>query len=166
MQNRFTFKDSMLFLLVGVVGLLAFLSMQAGDRLWREMQKLESKMSDIERSGDGGGSAGIDDMRRELAELKTAIASRPINVHVTGVAASGTAAPAPAVDPMGGDVAADTSADGDVRDSAWARPGVEIAWQETPRFTTNPESIPGYAAGGEFTEIFGAQLPRITPYLS
>ena len=95
MQNRFTFKDSMLFLLIGVVGLLAFLSMQAGDRLWREMQKLESKMSDIERSGGSGSTAGIDDLRQELAALKTAIASRPINVHVTGVAASGTAAPAP-----------------------------------------------------------------------
>ncbi len=166
MQNRFTFKDSMLFLLIGVVGLLAFLSMQAGDRLWREMQKLESKMSDIERSGDGGGSAAMEDVRRELAELKTAIASRPINVHVTGVAASGTAAPAPAAEAMGEEaVAADTPADG-ARDTEWARPGVAIAWQETPAFTTDPQSVPGYAEGGEFTEIFGAQLPRITPYLS
>ena len=52
------------------------------------------------------------------------------------------------------------------RDDSWARDGVEISWQSTPAFTTDPAGVPGFATGGEFTEIFSAQLPRITPYLS
>ena len=32
--------------------------------------------------------------------------------------------------------------------------------------TSNPRDVPGFAEGGEFTEIFSAQPPRFTPFLS
>ncbi|MBX3386139.1 MAG: hypothetical protein KF768_06190 [Phycisphaeraceae bacterium] len=53
-----------------------------------------------------------------------------------------------------------------VRDESWARPGVEIKWQPAPAFTTDPRSQPDFQVGGEFTEIYEAQMARLTPYIS
>lgn len=52
------------------------------------------------------------------------------------------------------------------RDTTWARPGVEIEWQQPWKFWSEPSETPGFVPGGEFTEIFSAQPARITPYLS
>ena len=51
------------------------------------------------------------------------------------------------------------------RDESWARPGVPIAWQAPWTFTTDPRSIKGYTTGKAFTEIFEAQLAKLTPYI-
>ncbi len=52
------------------------------------------------------------------------------------------------------------------RSESWARPGVKIEWQEPWEFASDPRRQPGFAEGGEFTEIFEGQPAKITPYLS
>lgn len=52
------------------------------------------------------------------------------------------------------------------RDESWARPGVKIEWQKPWDFATDPRTQPGFAEGGEFTEIFEAQPPKVTPNIA
>ena len=52
------------------------------------------------------------------------------------------------------------------RDESWARPGVEIAWQPVPDYTIDPTAFDDYEPGGEFVEIFEAQMPKIMPHLA
>ncbi|MDA0803258.1 MAG: ABC transporter substrate-binding protein [Planctomycetota bacterium] len=52
------------------------------------------------------------------------------------------------------------------RDESWGRPGVDVVWSGPMVASTDPRQTPGFRAGGEVTEIFGAQPARITPYLS
>jgi len=52
------------------------------------------------------------------------------------------------------------------RDESWARPGVKIEWQEPWGFATDPKSQQGFSEGGEFTEIFEGQPPKVTPNIS
>jgi peptide/nickel transport system substrate-binding protein len=51
------------------------------------------------------------------------------------------------------------------RDESWARPGVEINWQEPMRVVNDPRYQEGFAAGGRFKETFNAQPSTITPYI-
>ena len=167
MQNRFGLKEFVLLLAVGIVGILVILAMIQSDRGWSKLSLMQSKISELEQflmSGDSG-SGDMESLRKELADLKTAIASRPINVHVSGVAAnsSSVSANTSSQDTSVDDAAAGNSSS---RDESWARPGVEIAWQEPWTFTSNPEDVPGFRRGGEFTDIFGAQPARITPILA
>ena len=50
--------------------------------------------------------------------------------------------------------------------ASWARPGVKVESWPAPHPATDPESIPGFAVGGEFTELFEAQPAKLTPYIS
>jgi len=52
------------------------------------------------------------------------------------------------------------------RNDAWARPGVKVEHWAAPAPSTDPEKVPGYAAGGEFTELFEAQPAKLVPYIS
>ena len=167
MQNRFGLKDFVLLLAVGIVGVLVILAMIQSDRGWEKLSMMESKVGELERFLTSGqsGSGDIESVRQELADLKTAIASRPINVHVSGVAATAGTISAEGDNDKGGDGAESFDAE-PARDVSWARPGVEIAWQEPWTFTHNPKDVPGYRRGGEFADIIGAQPARITPVLS
>ena len=51
------------------------------------------------------------------------------------------------------------------RDESWARPGIPIEWQEPWGFANDPRQQPGFAEGGEFTDLFEAQPAKLTPYL-
>ena len=168
MQNRFGLKDFVLLLSVGIVGVLVILAMIQSDRGWEKLSLMESKVGELERflmSGESG-SGDIESLRQELSELKTAIASRPINVHVSGVAATaGTISAEGGNDAL--DQGEDSASSGEAaRDASWARPGVEIAWQEPWTFASDPRDVPGFHRGGEFTDIFSAQPARITPILA
>jgi peptide/nickel transport system substrate-binding protein len=55
---------------------------------------------------------------------------------------------------------------GGPRDQSWARAGVAVEWQPEPAFASDPASQPGFAEGGEFTEIFEAQPAKLVPYIS
>lgn len=159
MQNRFGFKDFVILAVVFVVGLLVALQMTQTDRAWARIGDIQAKMAEIEKQVASGGNS---DLLREISDLKTAIATRPININLGGV--SGADVSVGSGSPDGGGMPAAVGSDR--RDESWARPGVAIAWQDGPAFTNNPESVPGFSEGGEFTEIFGARMPRITPYLS
>ena len=81
MQNRFGFKDFVLLVVILVIGLLVVLQMLQADRVWSRIGDIQSKMSEIEQQIAMGGN---DDLRRELSELKTLIATRPININLGG----------------------------------------------------------------------------------
>ncbi len=164
MQNRFGFKDFVLLAVVLAVGLLVFLSMIQSDRGWDRLGDLQSKLDEVESRLASSGSGDLDDIRRELSELKTAIATRPININLGGVAAGGVEVSTDGWNAQGASNSA-TSTSGK-RDESWARVGVPIDWQEPWGFASEPSEVPGFRRGGEFTEVFGAQPARITPYLS
>jgi peptide/nickel transport system substrate-binding protein len=159
MQNRFGFKDFVILAVVFIVGVLVALQMQQTDRAWARIGDIQAKMTEIEKQFASGGN---DDLRREISELKTAIANRPININLGGVSSRDVSVGTD--DPM---VPDGTNAEAaTAMDESWARPGVKIARRESTGFTSDPEAVPGFKDGGEFTEIFGARMPRITPYLS
>ncbi len=159
MQNRFGFKDFVILAVVFIVGVLVALQMQQTDRAWARIGDIQAKMTEIEKQFASGGN---DDLRREISELKTAIANRPININLGGVSAGDVSVGSS--DPMGTEPASGQTEK--ATDESWARPGVAIARQDSTGFTSNPDLVPGFQEGGEFTEIFGARMPRITPYLS
>ena len=167
MQNRFGLKDFVLLIVVGVVGLLVILGMFQADRGWEKLSTVESKLSELEQiltSGDSN-SAELDALREELVSLKKAIAAQPTHVHAPGetvaVTSSDRGTPQPSTETDSG-----ATASSEDRDTSWARPGVEIAWQEPWTFANSPEDVPGFRRGGEFTDIFGAQPARITPIIA
>ena len=51
-------------------------------------------------------------------------------------------------------------------DESWARPGVKVEHWAAPHCAIDPSTIPGFAVGGEFTELFEAQPAKLTPYIS
>lgn len=162
MQNRFGVKDFVIILLVCITGLLVFLSMNQADRQWKEFLGLTSKIDSIERQAarvqttlDTAEITAIRDrlntLSRDMAEVKQQIAS--------GVKVSGTTS---------GSAAAGTPADSNAateRDESWAVKGIPIAWQPERVFDTLPQSQPGYAEGGELTEIFNAQPQTVMPLI-
>ena len=168
MQNRFGLKDGIMLFLVSLVFLFVILGMYSTERVLEQVQQVESKVAELERAGAAGGdsSASLSELREELNGLRDAIIARPVNVYVTGAAGGAAMAP-PAVETSDSWETADRSASkSNKRDESWARPGVAIDWQEPWAMGSQPADVPGFSDGGEFTEIFGAQLPRITPYLS
>ena len=162
MQNRFGFKDFVLLVVVLGVGLLVLLQMLQSDRVWDRLDDIQAKVGEIEQQVGGGGDTEA--IRDELNQLRTAIATRPININLGGVSAEG-------ISVGGGDAALGGTGAGTIeaptaRDESWARAGVPIAWQEPWDFASDPKDVPGFRRGGEFTEIFNAQPAKITPYLS
>ena len=51
-------------------------------------------------------------------------------------------------------------------DESWARPGVKVEHWAAPHCAIDPSTIPGFAVGGEFTELFEAQPAKLTPYIA
>ena len=49
---------------------------------------------------------------------------------------------------------------------AWARPGVKIERWPAPHSASDPAKTAGFAAGGEFVELFEAQPAKLVPYIS
>ncbi len=49
---------------------------------------------------------------------------------------------------------------------AWARPGVKVNHWPAPSPATDPTEVPGFAAGGEFVELFEAQPAKVVPYIA
>ena len=83
MQNRFGFKDFVTLSVLFVVGILVFLLMLESDRVYEDMQGIKNKMSEIEKQVAAGGNQ--QDLLKELSALKTAIATRPININLGGI---------------------------------------------------------------------------------
>ncbi len=53
------------------------------------------------------------------------------------------------------------------RDTSWARDdGTPIDWQPPKSFASDPRDMEGYRVGGEFVEIFEAQMPKVMPFIA
>ena len=96
-------------------------------------------------------------LQRDVLEKLGAIEKRLATATAGGLAPSA----APSAAPRAATVAAPAA-----RDESWARPGVAIEWQPPWEFATDPRSKPGFAEGGEFTEIFEGQPPKIVPLIA
>lgn len=137
MQNRFNFKDGVMFVLLFTIGILVVMGMYGNDRVLDKVREVESKITELEGA-----------ITARQASSHTGFSSEQSRLEREAMrAGTSSETPAPRLD-------------------AWARTGYEIAWQVPWVPATNPEDVPGYQKGGEFTEIFGAQPPRISPYLS
>jgi peptide/nickel transport system substrate-binding protein len=86
--------------------------------------------------------AKLDGIEQQLAQLGRKVESGVALAPGVGAAAAGAA--------------------GD----SWARPGVRIERWTAPRAATDPTKVPGFAIGGEFTELFEAQPAKLVPYIS
>jgi len=92
-------------------------------------------------------------MSAKLADIEQQVAQVNRKLESGAVAAHGASAGAAA----GNGVATDES---------WARPGVKVEHWAAPHCAIDPSTIPGFAVGGEFTELFEAQPAKLTPYIS
>jgi peptide/nickel transport system substrate-binding protein len=94
------------------------------------------------------------DLRAKLAEIEQQVSQLARRIE-SGAA---MAVPRPAAG-----VPAASSAAGD---DSWARPGVKVERWAPPHPETDPGSVPGFALGGEFTELFEAQPAKLVPFIS
>lgn len=147
MQNRFGLKDLVLLLLVVVTVVLTALSMRQSDRAFARNELLLKRLQDVE------GQVGRIDSR--LGEVGAAVNGVKSAID-QGIKVSGSSAPSTS---SGGGAAAGGA-------TSWARPGVKIIEQPPMDFSTDPRAQPGFAEGGEFTEIWEAQTKVLTPDIS
>lgn len=141
MQNRFGLKDFLLYVLVVGLGVVVLLKMRQFDRAWEKNQEVLAKLQRLETQ-----------VGRVENKLDSGVMV-PVGTGSPGVAAPGQPAAA------------------GNRDESWARKGddgkvIEIHWQPPYLPATNPAEQPGFQMGGDFTEIYEAQLARLTPYIS
>ena len=95
-------------------------------------------------------------MSAKLADIEQQVAQVNRKLESGGVVARGASAGA----------AAATAGNGVSTDESWARPGVKVEHWAAPHCAIDPATIPGFAVGGEFTELFEAQPAKLTPYIS
>ena len=93
-------------------------------------------------------------MSAKLADIEQQVAQVNRKLESGGVVARGASA---------GTAAA---GNGVSTDESWARPGVKVEHWAAPHCAIDPATIPGFAMGGEFTELFEAQPAKLTPYIS
>ena len=94
-------------------------------------------------------------MSAKLADIEQQVAQVNRKLESGGVVARGASA---------GTAAA--ARNGVSTDESWARPGVKVEHWAAPHCAIDPATIPGFAVGGEFTELFEAQPAKLTPYIS
>ncbi len=163
MQNKFGLKDFVLMVLVVLVGVFTLLNIKEGDRRWEKTQELLNKVGTVEQqvakldrnfkenqAVTQDVLTKIDDVGAQLSNLESMLASGELRID-------------PSARPS-----IQGSADTRSRSSeSWARPGgVPIQWQPRIDFASAPYGMEGYRIGGEFTEVFGAQLSKLTPVLA
>ncbi len=138
MQNKFGLKDFVLLVVMVIVGLSVWLGMYQRDGQKNDMQTALSKLSKLEGQ-----------LARLEATIEAGVAAAPRG----GAAAT----------PMAADTTPEPSGP---RDESWARPGLKIEWQTPLTYVNDPSKDPAFRPGGEFTEVYEAQLARLTPYIS
>ncbi len=164
MQNKFGLKDFVLMVLVVLVGVFTLMNIKEGDRRWEKTQELLNKVGTVEQqvakldrnlqeteTAIQEVMTGIAAVEGQLANLDDRLSSGAFSVNVGAGSNSNTGS-------------ANTA--GNARGS-WARPGsVPIQWQPRVEFASEPYDMEGYRLGGEFTEVFPAQLSKLTPVLA
>jgi peptide/nickel transport system substrate-binding protein len=151
MQNRFSLKDFVLYVLIGIVLIVAILSMKQNDRAFDELTKSNERLRSVE-SQLGRMDTTVGGIQKQLQTVSQQIES---GVRVSGPAAPGQTNPSATTPPPAG-----------ARDESWARPGVAVEWQPPMAFESDPRKQPGFVEGGEITEIWEAQTKVITPAIA
>lgn len=170
MNNRFGFKDFVIIVLLLAIGISVWLAMFQKDRDRVLMQGVREKLDGIvqqtARLERGSGGATDPELVRSLSELTSgvnalrgeisALRSSGVSIAPGGerVADPGTSTPGAAV------------ASGAAVAQTWARPDVPVEVFPQWGFFTDPRTQPGFREGGEFTEIYEAQLQKVVPFIS
>ena len=139
MQNRFGLKDFVLLaVLLATLGSV-WLSMVQKTRMELTQQDAKAKLAEIEQQ--------VAQLSRKVEKGFEQLPQAALDAAAAGGARASAGQPAPAAD-------------------GWARPGVKVERWPSPRPESDPEGQPGFALGGEFTELFEAQPAKLTPYIS
>jgi peptide/nickel transport system substrate-binding protein len=149
MQNRFGIKDFVIILGLMVIAVSVWLTMAQDDRRFRQNGEMNSRISTLEQqlAQINDRLEGVTSIGDQVSQISETLRN---GVAIVGGGNGGTeTAPPPA----------------DEKDSAWGRPGIEIAWQEPWDLARDPSGMEGYRVGGEFTEAFNAQPSKLTPIL-
>lgn len=141
MQNRFGLKDFVLFVFLAVLGLCVLLAIKQADRQWESTRALLDRVNSLEAQ-----------LNRISDKLDQGVGARTAPAGSSAWSGSGT---------VGGAGGA-----GSERDESWARSGVKVQWQPAYAPATDPRADPNFQAGGEFSEVWEAQFPRLTPFIS
>jgi len=107
--------------------------------IWLAMVQEDRRWEEVQTA-----AAKIGEIEKQIARLERSLDERPVVA-------------APAADAQAG---APRQADA----HPWARPGVPVTVSEPWDFTTDPYDDPAMSMGGEFTEFFEGQPPKVTPY--
>lgn len=134
MQNNFGLKDLIVIALILGLFVSVWVAIYQDDRRWDKTVEANAKLEALEK---------------QIVRLETEITRRPVVV-------AGQGAPMPGGQPVTTDTAP-ASTD-------WAREGVEVTVSEPWTFTSDPRDDEGFTPGGEFTEIYEGQPPKLTPY--
>ncbi len=163
MQNKFGLKDFVLMVLVVLVGVFTLLNIKEGDRRWEKTQELLNKVGTVEQqvakldrnfkenqAVTRDVLTKIDDVGAQLSNLESMLASGELRI-----------------DPSARPSLQSNAGTRSRSSESWARSGgVPIQWQPKIEFASEPYDMEGYRLGGEFTEVFGAQLSKLTPVLA
>ncbi len=156
MENRFGLKDFIIIIGLLVIALSVWLTMAQDDRRWKQNSEMLTRITSLEQQ-----LAQVDDQLKRIPSIDSEVA-RISETLRSGIAVIGNTTSGGGSDTNGGETAPPRIEE---KDASWARPGVEIAWQEPWDFATDPRSAPRYRQGGEFTETFNAQPSKLTPVL-
>lgn len=139
MQNNFGLKDLIVIALILGLFVSVWVSIYQDDRRWKRTEEANSKLEALEK---------------QIVRLEQEVTRRPVVVAPQG----GTRTPAdgPSGEP--------TTAEAKPVSTDWLREGVEMTISEPWTFTNDPRNDPGFVSGGEFTEIYEGQPPKLSPY--
>ena len=186
MQNKFGLKDFVLMVLVVLVGVFTYLNMKQVDRLWGETQDMISKVGTVEQQVaklDRKIQSSEESTQELIAQLGADMSQQmgsqiALLMEQIGSTDRDMQADKDAINAMIADLANQLEADraanpgtssgmSSGRRTDWSHPGgAEIHWQPKVKLEVEPYDMEGYRLGGEFTEIFGAQLSKLTPVLA
>ncbi len=145
MQQRFGIKDLVVIVLLLVISASIWIGMFQRDREWKNLLAIQSKLGQLEND--------VARLTGKVAEIKI---PAPVVMHASPTAPSAEHSSTP---PKGDGNPSAASVE-------WARPGVAVTMAKPYEPGRDPRLQAGFAEGGEFTEIFEAQMPKVVPYLS
>ncbi len=168
MQNKFGLKDFVLMVLVVIVGIISLMNIYSGDRQWKKTEEVLTKINSVEQqvakqdrnlNNTEATTSEIleqlESVEQRFSDLDSRLSSGAFNISAGDGSTSGS---------TGGSSSSNT---GSSSKDGWARPdGTPIDWQPEYNFVSDPTNEADYRFGGEFTEIFPAQLKKITPVLA
>ena len=158
MQSKFGFKDFVLMVLVVAVGIISLLAILQDDRRHSEVKEIKTAVAEARNAVQATRRStetierdmtrDIELIRDEIAAIRDTIQNAELNLGSTDANNNNNNA----------------RRTGRPRSDDWARPGVPITRPDPYTFVHDPREYDDFTEGGEFVEIFEAQLKKITPF--